>query len=156
MSDHLRRFYEKIRVDKETGCQEWIAALNSDGYGKFGIDGSWVLAHRFSWTLVYGSIPCGMLILHKCNNPKCVNPSHLYVGTDADNARDMLEADPYCRSGEANNRAKLSNSNVIEIRRLLSEGVMQKDIAPIFGVHSGSISKIANGKIWNHIQEEGR
>ena len=89
------RFWNK--VDKSAGegsCWNWIAYKKRDGYGWFGVHRKeLILAHRYSWVLSHGAIPAGMNVLHKCDNPACVNPNHLWLGTLADNNKDM------CRKG---------------------------------------------------------
>jgi hypothetical protein len=90
------RFWEK--VDKNisnvfyngTRCWEWVASCDREGYGMFWVGGKTVLSHRVSWKLVYGEVPNG-LVLHKCDNPSCVNPEHLFLGTRLDNMIDMVK-----------------------------------------------------------------
>ena len=89
MNAKRRRFMAK--VEKSDGCWEWTAAKLKKGYGKFskGRDG-WELAHRASWRLKHGQIPQGMQVLHRCDNPSCVRPSHLFLGVARDNTHDMI------------------------------------------------------------------
>jgi hypothetical protein len=89
----LERFWSK--VDKECSeffdCWEWTGGKTVDGYGLFKLNGRHVLAHRVSYEIEVGKIPDGMLVLHKCDNPSCVNPDHLYTGTNQDNANDRMK-----------------------------------------------------------------
>ena len=103
----IAKFNEKISRPTKTGCREWLGAKNSDGYGKVTVS-KWlrhriqpkrdryarhrwkVLAHRMSWWITMGAIPDGMCVLHHCDNPKCVNPDHLFLGNHTDNMRDMM------------------------------------------------------------------
>jgi hypothetical protein len=83
------RFFQKVCEDG-SGCHLWTGARNIWGYGRHKINGKTCAAHRTAWELVNGSVPVGLLVLHHCDNPRCVNPAHLYVGTQADNMRDMM------------------------------------------------------------------
>ena len=83
------RFEEKYIPEPNSGCWLWLAALDTSGYGKFNMAGRILGAHRVSWELHQGSIPEGKNVLHTCDIPSCVNPNHLYIGTQKDNAKDM-------------------------------------------------------------------
>lgn len=91
------------KVDTTGGvdsCWEWLAAKKQGGYGKIGIGGKyggWVLAHRVAWELENGQIPSGLVVCHKCDNPGCCNPSHLFLGTQPDNLADMRRKGRDCR-----------------------------------------------------------
>lgn len=84
-------FDKKFVINIHTGCWEWIASKNRDGYGRYGLDKKNYLAHRFSWIKTYGEIQDDFLVLHKCDNPSCVNPEHLFLGDCKANIRDMIE-----------------------------------------------------------------
>jgi hypothetical protein len=84
-----QRFWSKVNLKGPNECWEWKANLRK-GYGMFRISNKIVSAHRVSWTMLRGDIPEGLLVLHKCNNEKCVNPNHLYLGTHGDNVTDMV------------------------------------------------------------------
>lgn len=84
------RFFEKVHMVPEAGCWLWAGAWFQRGYGSFHVNSRPMSAHRFSWELHFGEITNGLHVLHKCDTPACVNPAHLYLGTDKDNVRDML------------------------------------------------------------------
>lgn len=102
MGTTLERFSAKTTYNKETGCLEWNGSLNNSGYGNFWLEGTSDKAHRVSWTLTNGEIPEGLFVLHKCDNPKCVNTDHLFLGTAKDNALDR-------KAKGRNGRSNLTN-----------------------------------------------
>ena len=106
-------------------------------------------AHRASWMFANGPIPEGMYVLHRCDNRRCVNPGHLFLGTDRDNMDDMI-AKGRCRSpkGQRNGSAVLTESDVIEIRRQLADKVPQREIGRRFGVAQTTIEEISTGRNW--------
>jgi len=137
-------------------CWLWKAATNSDGYGLVGVDGRTLRAHRVSWEIHNGPIPAGMCILHRCDNPACVNPAHLFLGTDADNIRDCVAKGRHVTHpappGEGHRSAKLTDANVLEIRKLYAAGgVFQRELGERFGVSRQNISYILSRKAWAHV-----
>lgn len=141
----LERFNKHVKV-VDNGCHEWQSTIKKDGYGQFWFKGRPSRAHRVSFQLNKGDIPKGMLVLHKCDNRRCVNPDHLYVGTHKDNVRDMHER------GRAALRNKLTEDEVREIRLLSSRGKFsQTKLAEMFGVNQPAIWKIISYRTWKHI-----
>lgn len=155
--DLLRqRFEAKWKRDPQSGCWLWTASTAGKGYGQLRIPGTRrnVYAHRFSYELYRGAIPPGMQLLHSCDNPRCVNPDHLSIGTCKENLQDMKEKD---RStfGERNQRAVLSKTQVEAIKILLASGAMsQGEIAKQFGVHQVQVSRIGLGKQWARVRPD--
>lgn len=156
------RFLEK--VEKSDGCWIWRGALDGYGYGLFRVGRTIHRSHRVAWCMFRGDIPRGTLVLHNCpsgDNPSCVNPAHLWLGTMLDNIRDMEKKGrratgdkvrhlSYPR-GDEHFRAKLKESYIPEIRRLACGGVSFREIGRRFGVHHGTISMVVRGITWWHI-----
>jgi len=151
----VERFHEKWVLNKETGCWEWIASLAGRGYGQIKCPGERqnIYAHRLSWRIHFGEIPEGMYVCHACDNPKCVRPSHLFLGTSEDNHRDMKAKDRHLR-GSRNAVAKLTEEKVRQIHRLAQQGVSQGSIAKAFKVRQSTIWKILHGLRWEHVYRE--
>ena len=142
------RFWSKVDRREPEQCWEWKAGKNKTGYGLFWIDGKQQKAHRASYQLHHGPIPDGLHVLHSCDNPSCVNPAHLHLGTQADNMREKMERGR-SPSGEAHGRAKLISKQVDQIRSsYASGGVTKKQLADRFEVSRRQISDIVNGKSW--------
>lgn len=147
--DIRKRFWEK--VSKSDGCWEWTGS-RPNGYGEIRFNRKMVKAHRLSWMFSFGRIPEGLCILHKCDNPRCVRPSHLFVGTQQDNNTDKKEkgrCNP--NRGESVVNSKLTESDVLEIREKLDFGNSENHIAYIYGVSRRTINHIKNRKTWTHI-----
>lgn len=153
-----QRFWEKVEIRDFCECWEWKGYRLPGGYGRLFFRGQKnELAHRVAWLLTYGYMPT-CFVLHKCDNPSCVNPNHLFTGTHRDNMEDMKHKGRARNSGmhgESHGSAKLTNDNVREIRRLLQEGqLFQREIAEQFGVARSLISLIKTGRAWKHLNEE--
>ena len=148
----LERFMEKVREEPNTGCWLWAGMLVPDGYGSLLIAKNKRRgAHRVAWNLFRGEIPGGYLVCHKCDIRNCVNPDHLFLGTPADNSRDMVEKNRH-PFGEKNYASKLTSSQVSRIKELLAAGTPRRKIAAAFGVCRVTISDIYRGKSWKHVQ----
>lgn len=145
------RFWEKVNRRGPDECWLWRAALNYQGYGNIGFGNRTWLSHRLSWVLHHGIIPDGIKVLHRCDTPACVNPGHLFLGTQADNMRDMIAKGrgqyvvPRDNRGARNPMAKLSDDDVREIRELAAQ-LPQRRIAERFGIHPSHVSKLVSGE----------
>jgi hypothetical protein len=135
------RFWKKVQKCSPDECWNWFGAKKEFGYGIIRYEKSIVRAHRVSYEMTYGKIPDGMYVLHRCDNPPCVNPAHLFLGTHQDNMNDMCDKGRIAR--------KLTIEKAREIKQLLAEESMsRKAIARIYGVNPSLINCIANGKKW--------
>jgi predicted XRE-type DNA-binding protein len=138
------RFWSK--VDRSGECWVWRAYIRPDGYGEFRHpDGYAIKANRFAWEIMNGPIPTGKHVLHYCDNKLCVNPTHLHLGSHADNMREAAER-RLMSHGERHHRAKLREPEVAEIRRLCTAGQPQRKVAALFGVSQPNISRIVRGE----------
>jgi len=140
----LERFEEKFIPVPESGCWIWLAHCNRDGYGKFCLRGHPEQAHRVSYEIYREQIPRGLQVLHHCDVRPCVNPDHLFLGTNADNTNDRIAKDRTAK-GESNGRAKLTTKQAAEIRR--ARGSL-REIASAYGISQTVVQYIKKGKIW--------
>ncbi|MDI6868544.1 MAG: HNH endonuclease signature motif containing protein [Coprothermobacterota bacterium] len=145
------RFFSKVNVGDPDSCWEWQGKTIKDGYGAFHFRGKRVIASRFAWTLFYGEIPPGMYVLHKCDNPACVNPRHLFLGTQKENMQDAVLK--LRKSGPHNGKTKLSWPQVDTIRLLLERGWSTYRLAKLFEVDHKTIWQIREGKTWREPAE---
>jgi hypothetical protein len=144
------RIESKVEKIPEAGCWIWMGATQVRGYGELISHNRKRLAHRASYETFIGEIPQGMYVCHSCDNVYCVNPAHLFLGTQKQNLQDMAKKG---RStiGERNPRAKLNEMQVKNIKYSLSLGTSVSLIAKQHNVTSGAISLIKQGKRWNHV-----
>lgn len=148
-------FWSKHVRDEATGCLNWQGRKHADGYGEFDIPfrrgrNRAELAHRLSWMYTFGSIPDGLHVLHRCDNPSCGEPTHLFLGTHLDNMRDMVsKGRKPSRRGERNGRAKLTQTDVDFIRASFTGKRGEKaSLGRKYGVSTTTISGILSGKLW--------
>ena len=146
------RFWAKVK--KNSSCWEWTAGKTKFGYGTFNNGSGSRLAHRVSWVIENGPVPDGKLVCHTCDNPSCVNPKHLFVGTQSDNVCDMWakgRGGAGALPGIENHRSKICDKDVVAIRARLDSGEYQRVIAKDYGLTQSNVSHIATGKTWSHI-----
>ena len=145
-------------IDKTDNCWIWTGkSINQKGYGQIQIGGKGSrhkLAHRLSYEIHFGDIAPGLVVMHKCDNPSCVNPEHLETGTQSKNIKDAIDrgrkiSKPPHRFGESHGASKLTELNVMEIRVSLAE---TKELAIKFGISKSSIERVRNRKTWSHIK----
>jgi hypothetical protein len=168
------RFWSRVEP-KESGCWEWTTR-GPGGYGRFKAGGKNLLAHRVSWEINVGPIPDGLLVLHRCDNPPCIRPSHLFVGTQKDNLRDMQAkgrglsqvhqkairhptGDDHwthkyasrVRRGEQHHNSKMTADQVRELRALSKDGWTLARLAERFGIRISTASYIVRRETWRDL-----
>jgi hypothetical protein len=154
----LQRFWSKVDIPKdyENECWIWTASTNKDGYGQFSINGKQIRSHRFSYECYNGPIPNGfrLLIRHSCDNPACVSPYHLKIGSYQDNSDDAVDRNRIC-CGENSPLSKLTEENVKDILNSLYENnINYKELSKIYNVHPDTIKSISLGNSWKHIYDQ--
>lgn len=140
----LDDFWRKVSKGSEDQCWLWQAGVNNRGYGQLNMSGELLLAHRVSYSLKYGEIPKGLEVCHKCDNPTCCNPNHLFLGTHSDNMVDRL------RKGRQSN-AVLTPEKVKKAKEMKCNGVKNRDIALLLQVSQSTIEKAIYSRTWNRI-----
>lgn len=141
----LARFNEHVMRGKD--CWLWTGAPNGEGYGRIMIDCVRYQAHRIAYLIKHGSIPFGLLVCHKCDVRLCVNPSHLFLGTDADNIKDR---DQKRRQSKGSHRpgAKITEVQAVAIR---SDPRTHRTIAKEYGIATCNVTQIKNHNAWKHV-----
>lgn len=145
LASALARFHSRYKV-AESGCWEWQISRSAYGHGYFHFNSEDHYAHRVSWMLFRGDIPTGIEVCHKCDNPPCVNPDHLFLGTHRDNFEDAKRK-RRLPHGEKHCCAKLTTEQIAEIRGRVANGEMQRSIATQFGISEGHLSGIVHMKV---------
>lgn len=143
------RFFSRFKIDEKSGCWNWTAHRDKDGYGFLPGDNSNIRAHRYSYAYHYGEDISGILVCHKCDNPGCVNPDHLFIGNAKDNVTDMISKGRDMMIGSRNNKAKLNEYDVAEIRK---STLSTNDLSKKYKVSKSSIKRILTRKNWDHVK----
>ncbi len=147
----IRTFYTHVAVAGPEDCWFWLAGKTSAGYGHFAFRGKLMYAHRFAFWITTGVWPGELYCCHSCDNPGCVNPAHLFLGTCLENMQDAVSKGRMAY-GEKHGLSKLDEEEVCQIRsRYAAGGVSQEQLGAEFGVCQPDISQIVNRKTWQHI-----
>lgn len=137
------------RVQKSDGCWLWTGSKGPTAYGTLEVNYKQMAAHRFSYELHYGPIPAGLFACHRCDTPLCVRPDHLFLGTPADNSRDMVQKGRTTPNQRA--RGKVDPATVAEIRRRVEAGELQISIADEFGLDRSTVYNIVHRRTWKNV-----
>lgn len=146
------------RVSKGDGCWQWSRGKNRNGYGVVRGKSRQLKSHRVAYELSVGPIPDGMCVLHRCDNPACCRPDHLFLGTVDDNNKDKKsKGRGKVNKGERNGMSRLTDSDVLAIReRYAAGGIFHSQLAAEYGVTSSLICNIIKGRRWSHVGGERR
>ena len=141
----------EAKFTKGDGCWEWTAFKDQCGYGRFSFAGRSASAHRVAYQMYVDEIPDGLCVLHRCDNRRCVNPTHLFLGTNTDNIHDCMNKGRSMH-GEKNSQARLTERQVKAIRARRNDGALTADLAKEFGVSGATIYKIAHYLRWAYLR----
>lgn len=156
--DPVIRFMQKVEKLSNDECWLYVGGKDKDGYGlfQFAVKKT-IRAHRYSYEIYKGNIPDGILVCHSCDNPPCVNPKHLFLGTPKQNVEDCVKKDRRCKIRESYNigashpRSKITETQVLEMRSLMKDGASKKDMAKKYGISQSSAFDINCRRSWKHI-----
>jgi hypothetical protein len=135
------------KANEATGCVEWVGTLWATGYGRFQLRNKSVKAHRVAYELRYAKLPADACVLHRCDNRKCINADHLFIGTRKDNNLDKTKKGRQTRGAEVNT-AKIT---VEDVRLIRADARPSKQIASEFGISWGQVNKVRGMRAWNHV-----
>jgi hypothetical protein len=147
--------WAKVNICSVEECWLWTATLNRWGYGQCRWNGRNVNASRAAFESMYGEVADGLVVCHRCDNPACCNPAHLFAATQAENLADCrAKGRQRYKTGETHHRAtaKLTPERVLEARALFQSGVSQSEIGRQWGLHSSVISRAIRGQSWGHVK----
>lgn len=141
------KFLKNVTINNATGCHQWNGSV-CRRYGRFNISGKSYRAHRLAYKLFLNEDPGDKFVCHKCDNPLCVNPDHLFLGTPADNTKDRDEKG---RTARGESRSKIKIKDVIRIRELSNSGLTRVEVAKIIGISKSQVHNIVAGLNWKHV-----
>lgn len=145
------RFWAKVKYGDDDACWPWLGKLGTDGYGKFWVSGTSKHASRVAWELTNGPVPTETpLVLHRCDNPPCCNPAHLFLGTQEENSRDMVQKGR-STSGERHPSARLTAADVVTMRAARRAGATLRELAAAYGVSDTHVSAVCRRVLWQHL-----
>jgi hypothetical protein len=153
-SPRINDFWKHVEVLGPEDCWNWTGAKHNrrQGYGRISISNVLVRSHSLSYLIAHGSLPCGSVVRHTCDNASCVNPAHLLLGTVQDNNMDrIVRGRSLGPKGEANAKARITSDQVIEIRQRYAKGELQSALAVEFGIAEPTVWCIVKRRSWKHV-----
>lgn len=150
MSDVRAELLARTKIDEISGCWNWVKAKDQDGYGSVRFGGKQRRAHRVSYEVHIEPVPRDARVCHRCDNPACINPAHLFLGSQAENISDMVAKGRQAR-GQRVSTAKLNESDIFAIRDADGGRGLHTALAKKHGVSSQQIADIRAGKCWAHL-----
>ncbi len=153
----IRKFWSRVVIGDPRQCWECLGVCVGKGYGQFAMDhGIYKIrarAHRFAWRITYGAIPDGLLVCHNCDNPKCCNPRHLFLGTPSDNMQDMVGKGRHRSTPRRPGLAgrKLTDDQVRHVRKMLVAGTAAEDLSRQLNISTRTVWDIAKGRTWKKL-----
>lgn len=142
----------KVQRGFDSPCWEWIGSTSPKGYPVFSISGKTLQVHRAVWEHANGIIPKGLCACHRCDNPLCINPNHIFIGTRADNNFDRDSKGRHVAlRGESHGMHRLTEEQIKEIRLLASQGIPHTHLERKFDLSGGHVGQIVHRKIWRHV-----
>ena len=150
--EQIDRFWNMVDIGESEKCWNWKHTTNKWGYGRVKFDHHQFGAHRVAWALANRTDPGDQLICHTCDNPLCCNPKHLFLGNHSTNALDATRKGRWhSNAGENHGLAKLTESDIADIRSMYLRGYSQKTIAEVLNIHQSTVSRIMSHKRWSHL-----
>lgn len=147
----LKLLAERSTINPETGCMIWNGNKSADGYGEYYFCGKTLRVHREAYRFVNGDFDDRLIVCHRCDNPSCANPDHLFLGTNRDNTNDML-AKGRSAKGERHGNSRLTSESVLAIRKMREEeGKSFRDIGVAFGICKEAARQVCARKRWGHV-----
>jgi hypothetical protein len=147
-------FWSRVIAGGRADCWLWTGGLHHQGYGRFKFKGKLRLAHRLSWEFTRGHIITTTHVLHRCDNPPCVNPNHLFLGSHLDNMRDMKSKNRHPH-GERNGSSKITDKDVRRIRSLYkTELISHEELGLIFNINKATVTRIISKESWSHVADK--
>ena len=144
------RFWSKVDNRSQGECWEWQGFIESDGYGRLTVSGKDWRSHRYSWLIANGVSPDGLVVCHRCDNRRCVNPDHLFLGTNAENMQDKIDKGRQTH-GSRHGSAKLTEADIPKIVEAYNSGKSQTEVGALFGVSQDLVSRVLRREIWRHV-----